>query len=187
MYQRLYGVRYPGDTNVSPAENNADPMVPRHIRGETLCYLLDLYCFPLGKYNYTWNWHGPYSPSLLAQLRELDGKQAEINNFYDENLPDDVIFSDDHPKSLFWAMDRQCIDELLKLLDLPKDARKAGEKMELLCSLLYIFLDVMPGALFEEIVTELIARSPKYAAEGMRLRIEAAWKTLQKLDENCFI
>lgn len=104
-----------------------------------------------------------------------------------EQSADDVIFSDDHPKSLFWAMDRQCIDELLKLLDLPKDARKAGEKMELLCSLLYIFLDVMPGASFEEIVAELIARDPKYAAEGMDSRIENAWKTIQKLDANSLI
>ena len=187
IYKRVYGVRYPGDTNVSPAENNADPMAPRHIRGEAMCYLVDLCCFPLGRGVHAWSCHGPSSPSFLAQLRELDGKQEAIDSFYDKDLSDDVIFSDDSPKSpvsksLFWASDRQWIDKLLEILALPKDEWEAGEKMELLCSLKYISVEVTPGALFEEVVEELIAREPRYAAEGMGLRIEAAWKTLQKIE-----
>lgn len=183
LYKRFYGTRYPGDTTAPSSENNIGSMTPSHVRGEKLGYILDLCQLSIGGYSYTWNYHGPYSPGLLAQLRELDEKQNEINSFYDQNLPDSVIFSDDrNPQSLFWADDQQRIDKLLDTLDLPKDEGEAGEKMELLGSLAYISLNVIPGAPYDEVIEELIVRKPKYAAEGMKSKIELAWDTFQKLN-----
>lgn len=183
LYKRFYGTRYPGDTSLPSSEDNISSMTPPHVRGEKLCYILDLCQLSIGGYSYTWNYHGPYSPGLLAQLRELDGKQDEINSFYDQDLPDSIIFTNDrNPQSLFWADDQQRIDKLLDDLALPKDEREAGEKMELLGSLAYISLNVIPGAPYEEVVEELIARKPKYAAEGMAPKIGVAWEAFQKLN-----
>ncbi len=182
LYKRFYGTRYPGDTSVPSPEDNIGSMTPSHVRGEKLGYILDLCQLSIGGYSYTWNYHGPYSPGLLAQLRELDEKKDAIDSFYDEDLPDNVIFTNDtNPKSLFWADDRQRIDKLIDDLHLPEDEREAGEKMELMGSLAYISLNVMPGALYDEIIKELIVRKPKYAAEGMASKIEVAWATLRKL------
>lgn len=183
LYRRFYGKRYPGDISVPPHADNMSSMTPSHIRGEKMGYILKLIQLSIGGYNYTWNYHGPYSPGLLAQLRELDEKKEEIKNFYDENLPDNVVFTDDNnSQSLFWADDRQRIDDLLARLDLPKDEQAAGEKMELLGSIAYISLNVLPGASFERIVAELMARKSKYAKVEMLPQIKNAWKTLQDLE-----
>ena len=182
LYKRFYGKPYPGDVGTPSSKDHMGVMTPPHIRGEKMCYILSLFQRSIGSYSYTWNHHGPYSPGLLAQLRELDERKEDISGFYEENLSDDVAFTDDPiPESLFWANDLQFINNLLETLELPTDETEAGDRMELLGSLAYIFLNVLPGAPFERIVAELMARKPKYAKEEMIRPMEVAWETLQKL------
>lgn len=183
LYKKFFGTRYPGDVGTPSPSEQIGAMTPPHVRAEKMCYALDLIQLPIGEYSYTWNYHGPYSPGLLAQLRELDEKVEDIAAFYDEDLSDDVAFTDaDEPRSLFWKEDRERITEFLKVLNLPEKEQDAGEKMELVGSLAYISLNVLPGASYERTVAELMARKPKYAKEEMLGNIEDAWKILQELE-----
>lgn len=163
LYERFYNEKYPSG---SVDEQNTTQI---HINSQKMCYLLKMYGVNIGDFCFTWNFHGPFSPGLLAVLRSLDRQKDNIEDFYSQrsDLCGEECLFDDNGK----------IEELINLLDLRSHSYDLPNWMELLGSFVYLSNSVFPYEDYTLISNELKKRKNKFSQDDKNLQ---AWQTLLK-------
>lgn len=163
LYMKFYKEKYP--THLT----SQDDVTGTHINAQKMCYLLKLYGVSIGDFGFTWNFHGPFSPGLLALLRSLDEQTEEVDNYYSNDyLNQSDLFLDDENNK---------IDCLIELLELNDHADQLGMWMELLGSFAYLSNSVYPGEKYDVVLNELIKRKSKFNNIDDNSK---AWETLIK-------
>ena len=157
LYNMFFGEAYP--RNLS-----SDAATKVHINAQKMCYLLKMDGIDVGDFSYSWNFHGPFSPGLLALLRGLDAHAEEVSAFY---------MDCDQP---FTQEDQDRITSLISNLHLNTHNEDRSNWMELLGSLAFLSHSVLPGEDFTCISHELKCRKPQFSDDEMNL---AAWNVLK--------
>ena len=162
LYERFYHERYPSGSDDEKVTTQT------HINSQKMCYLLKMYGINVGDFCFTWNFHGPFSPGLLAVLRSLDQQKENIKAFYSQSNDSDntALFSEDDKK----------IEMLINLLNLQGHLDNLPNWMELLGSLAYLSNSVFPYEDYIFIVDELKKRKDKFISESEN---SDAWQTLK--------
>ncbi len=159
-YECFYGNRY-----VTHSEENSN--TGTHVETQKMCYLLKVAGVEIGDFEYSWNIKGPFSPGLLALLRSMDRRDAEVLDFYEKSLGNDYLQSGQLSK----------IDELRNILEIDSHSGQHLQWVELLGSLTYISRAKLPGAGFKEVNQRLIQEKPEYGDEDTN---QHAWELLSK-------
>lgn len=167
-YKRFYGECYPA----------ADPnKTEAHIRAQKMSFLLSVSGVNIGEFGYSWNFHGPYSAGLQSKLRALDFHANLVQEFYENNKNDTLLFSDgDSPSALFSEQQKTKIDNLSRSLKIKEGQNNKNDWPELLGSLAFLAQSVYPGTDFETINTQLKQVKSKFSNDQVNLN---AWNTLR--------
>lgn len=143
-----------------------DQHTDEHIITQKMVYLLQVAGIPIGDYDFSWNFKGPFSPGLLANLRDIDRNSDEVEIFYAENHQNPIL-----PKEL-----KQEILKIRAMLELERYKFCLLHWVELLGSLLYLSRSMLPGANYELVNKKLMAYKNDYCNSDENHR---AWKALQ--------
>ena len=163
LYKRFYLEGYPSGI---ASDHTA---TQTHINSQKMFYLLKMYGVNVGDFCFSWNYHGPFSPGLLATLRSLDLQKHNIEDYYSnsDSSDNEMLFSDDNNK----------IEKLIDLLELKHHLENLSNWMELLGSLVYISNSVFPYEDYTLVVRELKNRKDKFFCEEENAN---AWHVLEK-------
>lgn len=145
---------------------NNDQHTNEHVTTQKMVYLLQVAGIPIGDYDFSWNFKGPFSPGLLANLREIDSNADEVEIFYAENHQNPIL-----SKEL-----KKEILNIREMLELEKYKSCLLRWVELLGSLLYLSRSMLPGANYELVNQRLVAYKSDYCDFDENRR---AWEALQ--------
>lgn len=159
-YERFYGNQYR-----THSEQMGNTEI--HVQTQKMCYLLKVAGVEIGDFDYSWNFKGPFSPGLLALLRSIDRKNAEVVDFYEKTSEKELFLSDQS------AM----IDELREKLEIDAHQKHHVQWVEILGSLTYISRAILPGASFEVVNQRLIQEKTEYNDINTNRH---AWELLEK-------
>lgn len=159
-YECFFGTRY--STHSEKTSNTGT-----HVETQKMCYLLKVAGIEIGDFDYSWNFKGPFSPGLLALLRSIDRKDAEVSDFYEKASG----------KEQYLAGQLETIDELRKKLEIDVHQGQHVQWVEILGSLTYISRAMLPGAAFEAVNRRFIQEKAEYHDENTNRH---AWELLEK-------
>lgn len=167
-YKRFYGECYPA---VDSSNTEA------HVRAQKMSFLLSVGGVDIGEFGYSWNYYGPYSAGLQSKLRALDFHSKQVQDFYENNTNESLLFSDnDCPSALFSELQKMKIDKLSEKLKIKEGQNNKNDWPELLGSVAFLAKSVYPGTDFETVNERLKALKDKFCNDQENL---SAWNTLQ--------
>lgn len=161
LYKRFFGCQY-------PTEGSFDDKTQVHVNAQKMCYLLKMDGIDIGDFGYSWNFHGPFSPGLLAVLRSLDLQDEQVRTYYDSEIVQSESLSD---------VDQEKITTLIAKLRLSEHVENRGDWMELLGSLTFLSHSELPGESFDRIKNELRLRKDKFDDDSENSN---AWNVLRE-------
>lgn len=163
LYNDFYGMQYPFF-----GVGHDEERTRTHINAQKMCFLLQLIDLDIGEFGYSWNYHGPFSPGLLAALRSLDAREEAAKEYYK---------SDSNIKELLLEEEIESIHLLMKKIALQDHSEDISKWMELLGSIAYLSNSVLPGEDFIKVNEELKRRKSMFEDDTINI---CAWDTLKK-------
>ena len=163
LYNDFYGMQYPFF-----GVGHDEERTRTHINAQKMCFLLQLIDLDIGEFGYSWNYHGPFSPGLLAALRSLDAREEAAKEYYK---------SDSNIKELLLEEEIESIHLLMKKIALQDHSEDISKWMELLGSIAYLSNSVLPGEDFIKENEELKRRKSMFEDDTINI---CAWDTLKK-------
>ncbi len=142
------------------SNRDAENISRDHVQAQKIGYVL--YCLQLlNDYCFSWNKRGPFSSRFQELLTGLDAKSSLIDRFYDNTTQESL---DELLPDCLKAMLDQVSEVFRNYIDQHKneDANSITDNLELLGSLLYIDVTVLPGQGFEQVNKELQARKSTF-------------------------
>ena len=137
VFKRFFGFNYDAGSKTT---------TDLHVQSQKMCYILKAKGIEIGEFDYSWNFHGPYSAGLQHQLKILDGKKDRVCAYYELTESSTDLFSDDAiPNSVFSIADGDLIDSVSKELDIAGHKNDSRDWIELLASIMFISRSVFPG------------------------------------------
>lgn len=138
-------------------------MLVRHVKMQNVCYLFQNLGINIENFSFSQNQYSPYSPGLEALLMDIDKKEDNIINFYEEynkkRNKDHNNYKNQLQALLHDYLDKQQIDTVTKACYLLEDITSVSMGSEALCSMAYLYNSVYPKTDYEEINRRMIARN----------------------------
>ena len=129
------------------------------------------------EYGFVWDKFGPKSPNLETNLNQLDKKNKQIIDYYEDF--DDNIYSMDTIKKLTEFYETSKIKTLEKFTKLTKDILATPKGIELLADLTFIVDKGLPGVSFEVANKELRKERPIFTNNDLN---KYAYRCLETFD-----